>query len=123
MTKHEDKTEMLWQSFKERLCTRDFSEIHFNLRELIQVAEGLDDLASLFTSDEIDNVIQNLPLEKSLGPHGFNTDFMKRCWSTNGPDFYDLCAEFHRGNICLQSINGSHIVLIPKTDNSKKVGD
>jgi hypothetical protein len=48
---------------------------------------------------------------------------MKRCWGTIAPDFYDLCVEFYRDNICLQSINGSHIVLIPKIDNPKKVGD
>jgi hypothetical protein len=122
LTKHEDKVDALWLSFKERLGTSEFSEIHFNLRELIQIADGLDDLASPFSSQEIDKVIQNLPLGKSPDPDGFNTDFMKKCWGIIALDFYELCAEFYRGNICLQSINGSHIVLIPKIDNPRKVG-
>jgi hypothetical protein len=38
-------------------------------------------------------------------------------------DFYDLCQEFFDGNICLQSINGSHIILIPKKDHPTNVVD
>jgi hypothetical protein len=38
-------------------------------------------------------------------------------------DFYDLCDNFHQGNICLKSINGSYIILVPKKDNPQKVGD
>jgi hypothetical protein len=37
-------------------------------------------------------------------------------------DFYALCHGFYEGNICMQSINGSHIVLIPKKDNLSKIG-
>jgi hypothetical protein len=38
-------------------------------------------------------------------------------------DFYQLCADFFDNNICLQSINGSYIVLIPKVDNPMVVSD
>jgi hypothetical protein len=37
--------------------------------------------------------------------------------------FYDLCAGFYNMNICLQSINGSFIVLVPKKDNPSSVND
>ena len=38
-------------------------------------------------------------------------------------DFYNLCQAFNDGEICLQSINGSHIVLIPKIDGATKASD
>jgi hypothetical protein len=31
-TKHEDKAEILWQTFRERLGTSEFSQMHFNLK-------------------------------------------------------------------------------------------
>lgn len=77
------------------------------------------DLSSLeepFTHEEIDMVVANLPSDKSPGPHGFNTDFIKRCWHIIKFDFDDLCQAFHSGEVCLQSINHSYITLIPKVD-------
>jgi retron-type reverse transcriptase len=38
-------------------------------------------------------------------------------------EFYDLCQGFYEGKICMQSINGSHVVLIPKKDNPTRIGD
>jgi retron-type reverse transcriptase len=38
-------------------------------------------------------------------------------------DFYTLCSGFYEGNIYMQSINSSYIVLIPKKDNPSKIGD
>jgi hypothetical protein len=67
--------------------------------------------------------IQNLPSDKSLGPDGFNGDFLKKCWPTISQDFYDLCQGFYEGNICMKSINSSHIVLVPKIDNPTTIGD
>ena len=57
-------------------------------------------------------------LIKSPGPDGFNTGFVERCWPVLKQDFYNLCHAFHTGNLSLQSINGSFIVLIPKSDGA-----
>jgi hypothetical protein len=38
-------------------------------------------------------------------------------------DYYKICQGFYEENICMQSINGSHITLVPKIDNPTKVGD
>lgn len=38
-------------------------------------------------------------------------------------DFYHLCDTFHAGSLCLQSINGSHITLIPKVDAPSHASD
>ena len=47
----------------------------------------------------------------------------KKCWPIIKHDFYNLCQEFYDGNVCLQSINGSYITLIPKIDGPSKVND
>lgn len=72
---------------------------------------------------EVDSVIKHLPSYKSLGPDGFNTDFVKKCWQIICDDLYNLYSAFYNGDICLQSINGSLITLIPKHDNAVKVAD
>ena len=69
--------------------------------------------------EEIDRVIQHLP----PGLDGFNTDFIKKCWSLIKDDFYNMCQAYFSCNICLQSINGSHITLIPERDGVTRVSD
>jgi hypothetical protein len=83
----------------------------------------LHQLADPFTAAEIDSIINNLPNGKSPGPDGFNSNFMKKCWQIISHEFYDLCTRFYENNICLQSINGSYIVLIPKKDNPMTIND
>ena len=36
---------------------------------------------------------------------------------------YKLCNDFYNGDVCLQSINGSLITLVPKLDSAIKVSD
>jgi hypothetical protein len=108
---------------KRDLGRSDFTQMHFNLDELIEEAENLEELVAPFSKDEIDGIIKNLPLGKSPGPDGFNSDFMKKCWGVVASDFYELCNGLYNEEICLQSINGSFIVLVPKVANPIKVGD
>jgi hypothetical protein len=75
-----------------------------------------------FSKPKIDNII-NVPLEKSPDPDGFDLEFMKRRWVVICIDFYDFCNGFYNHNICLRSINGSYITLIPKQDNPVSVND
>lgn len=88
----------------------------FYLSNLFADQVGLSWLEDPFTHEEIDQVVASLPSDKSPGPDGFNTDFIKKCWPINKHDFYELCHAFYRGEVCLQSINGSYITLIPKVD-------
>lgn len=60
-------------------------------------------------------MVATLPSDKAPGPDGFNTNFLKKCWPIIQHDFYAVCHAFHSGNVCLQSLNGSHIALIPET--------
>jgi hypothetical protein len=85
--------------------------------------DSLQWLDSPFSKQEIDSIIAALPLDKSPSPDGFNTNFIKKCWHIISQDFYDLCEQFYHEDVCLRSINGSFIVLVPKKENPQSVGD
>lgn len=120
---HDKKATMLWVAYKERLGTTEYSEMLFDLSSLLALDDDLDWLQAPFTVEGIDKVVKALPHNKVPGPNGFNTNFIKKCWPTISSDFYELCAAFFDGEICLQSINGSYVTLVPKNDASSLVGD
>jgi hypothetical protein len=60
--------------------TSEFTHMYFNLNELLQRENNLEALVSPFTHEEINGILMNLPSGISLGPDGFNTNFMKKCW-------------------------------------------
>jgi len=93
------------------------------LNSLLQADHDLSFLVNPFQKEEIDAVVRHLPSNKAPGPDGFNTDFLKRCWPIICAEFYQFCNAFYDGNVCLQSLNGSHITLIPKHDNAVKISD
>jgi hypothetical protein len=123
VTEHSEKANLIWLAFKERLGTSNFTSLGFDLSAHFSQGADWNNLVGNFTRSEIDAVVKGLPSDKSLGPDGFNTNFVKHCWSIICEDFYNLFDAFHSGNICLQSINGSHITLIPKKDGAIKVPD
>jgi hypothetical protein len=51
----------------------------FNLSSLIQPVSNLSTLEMPFSRSEIDQIIKNLPSNKSPGPDGFNMDFVRKC--------------------------------------------
>jgi hypothetical protein len=120
---HQTKENILWDAFKERLGTSDSPEMMFNLEQLLNRADNLEWLSDPFSMEEIDAVVASLPSDKSPGPDAFNTDFVKKCWPLIIFDFHKLCEDFHAGNICLQSLNGSHITLLSKVDSPTRVSD
>jgi hypothetical protein len=98
----------------------EYHNMHFDLDSILIPTNDLEDLVLPFSNDD---VVSNLKTDKSLGPDGFNTDFMKKCWAVIKHDFYDVCGGggFNH-EICLWSINGSYVTMIPKIDNPSKVG-
>jgi hypothetical protein len=73
------------------------------------------------TIEEIDNVIEFMPKDKSPGPDGLIGAFMKRFWYLQ--PFYDLCMSFFDGNMDLQSLNTAYITLIPKINCPEVAAD
>jgi hypothetical protein len=115
---HDEKASILWESFRSRLGVYEFTHMYFNLSSLLHRTDNMHILEEHFSHEEINGIIKNLLSEKSLGPDGFNSNFMKKCWTTISADFYDLCLAFYDHNINIQSINGSYITLIPKKQQS-----
>jgi hypothetical protein len=74
---HEGKGSIIWEACKERLGMTEFSQMQFNLSEILEPMGHLEHLIEPFTSEEIDNITKNLPSGKSPRPDGLNTDFMK----------------------------------------------
>jgi hypothetical protein len=120
---HTEKEAMLFQAFKDRLGTSQQTSMVFNLSSLIQPISNLSELEMPFSHHEIDQIIKNLPTNKSPGPDSFNTDFVRKCWPVIALDFYELCDKFYEGSICMDSINGSYVTLIPKHSSPASVGD
>jgi hypothetical protein len=116
VSEHSAKADLIWESFKEKLGVSSFQGINFHLPSLLQSVHDLSFLVTPFTKEEIDLAVRHLPSYKAPGPDGFNTDFLKRCWPI-------ICVAFYNGEVCLQSLNGSHITLIPKHDNAIRVLD
>jgi hypothetical protein len=113
---HDGKAELLWLALKERMGTSDSPTMHFNLNSLFGSPEHPDILQALeapFSDSEIDDIIKNLPNDKSLGPDGFNIEFIKSYWHIIGPDIKDLIKDFYNEKISLESINYSFITLVP----------
>jgi hypothetical protein len=123
ITSHEGRANLLWESYKQRLGISEFTHIYFDLQELLVRAENLEDLEEPFTKEEIDAIIKDLPIDKCPGQDGFNSDFLRKCWPIVCHEYYKICQGFYAENICMQSINGSHITLVPKIDNPTRVGD
>ena len=80
-------------------------------------------LAAPILEDEIDSVVKRMPIDKALGPDGFNRFFLKNCWQFIKGDFYSLCSDFYSGNPNLGCINTSYITLVLKKDSPKTVSD
>jgi hypothetical protein len=111
---HNEKAALLYTTYKERLGQSRHIHFPHELQSLIEEVDGLHSLSAVFTKEEIDEVIKELPTDKAPGPDGFNGMFIKRCWHIIKQDFYDLCKDFLDGKVDLQSINDSLITLIPK---------
>ena len=47
-------------------------EMCFDLYSIIHRVEGLDSLTKMFSKEEMDNTVKNMPIDKSPGPDGFN---------------------------------------------------
>jgi hypothetical protein len=97
--------------------------MYFDLDSIMHEESKLEILHEPFSTKEIDAIVSNLPSGKSPSPDGFNSDFLKKCWTIISGKFYELYHGFFNSDICLQSINGLYIVLVPKVDNPSYVGN
>jgi hypothetical protein len=75
---------LLWDAFKERLGTTKYTRMHFSRILFLESRHGLEVLTAPFTHEDIDSIVKQIPNDKSSGPDGFNTKFMKTVgWSSH----------------------------------------
>jgi hypothetical protein len=121
-SEHEHKAAILWNSFKDRLGQTEATLMQFDLSTLIQPVE-FGELDQEFSHNEIDKLIAELPLDKALGPYGFNGMFLKKCWPIIKEDFYALFDDLYHEQVSLQYLSSLYITLVPKTHNPTGVND
>ena len=69
--------------------------MHFDLEDLLGNQINPDifkDIEQPFLDEEINNVVKDLPTDKSPGPDGFNDEFLKDCRDIIGADVRNLGA-------------------------------
>jgi hypothetical protein len=67
---HEDKATIIWEAFKERLGTLEYTQMHFNLDELTESVPHLEHPVEPFSKEEIDNIVANMLSESHQGQMG-----------------------------------------------------
>jgi hypothetical protein len=70
------KLGVLWNAYKDRLGISEFTDIFYELSELIQPS-FLPCLDDPFTLDELLDILKDMPPDHALGPDGFNEVFFK----------------------------------------------
>ena len=120
---HAGKALELYQTYKNRLGRAEPHDMKFDLTQLFKKVEGLDVLTKPFTHEEIDKVVQEMPLDRAPGPDGFNGCFLKSCWHIIKHDFYTLCADFYDGKLDLHILNSGFSTLIPKSYSPETAND
>ena len=90
-----------------------FLEMH-NVPRLNQ--EEIENMNRPITSTEIENVIKNLPTNKSPGPDGFTGEFYQTFREEITPIFLKLFQNIAEGGALPNSFYEATITLIPKPD-------
>lgn len=70
-----------------------------------------------FTKDEIWAAVKSMDPLKASGIDGFSTLFYQHFWHIVGLEVSSFCLVVIRGEITIEEINQTHIVLIPKVSN------
>jgi hypothetical protein len=65
VTSHPKNAALLWEEFKKRLGDSIQIEMHFNLQNLV-VAHDVEQLDELFTKQDIDLIVKNMPSDRPL---------------------------------------------------------
>jgi hypothetical protein len=113
-TSHKDKESLLWQAFKDRLGTSEFSGFYIHPEDFINKADFLADFEDDFTKAKIDGINKSLPNDKSPDQYGFSNEFLKKCWPIIRQDFYKLCKDFQQSTSLSQKYQQVLYHLDPK---------
>lgn len=88
-------------AYTDRLGVIEFQSILLDLNTLFTY-QAISSLDESFINEEIDKVVAHLLSDKSHGPYGFNTDFVKKCWPIVKYCIYALWHAFIRGHMYVE---------------------
>jgi hypothetical protein len=67
----------------------------------------------------MDQVVQEMPNGKALGPDGFTVEFFKSYWEVVKYDIYGVVEDSKQSTSILKDLNATMITLIPKENESR----
>lgn len=94
------------------------------LREMMQSMVSMEDNEMLVRSIiyvEIEDVVFQLGADKAPGSNGFSALFYQFAWEDISNEVCGMVHEFFEGEVGLEGIDSTNIVLIPKVDNLESV--
>jgi hypothetical protein len=80
-------------------------------------------LTRLFTPDEVDIALAQMPALKAPGPNGFGVSFFNQHWDTTGDTVRGAVLNFLNNGIFDPAINATYLALIPKVSPAISVHD
>lgn len=80
-------------------------------------------LLAPYSKDEIEKVVNQMFPTKAPGPDGFPALFFQKYWNIVGQNTISNCLNILIDGASLKEWNKTNIVLIPKIDNPRSVGD
>jgi hypothetical protein len=84
----------------------------------------LSSLEAPFNEEEVHEVIDDLASDKAPGPDGFIGAFLKSAWHIIKTDIMlAMCFFFDQHEQHFKQLNSSHMVLVPKKRDTKRLGD
>lgn len=112
---HGAKVEALTAHFRDLLGVSGQSVWNFDVAALYQGSQQASaSLVLPFTEDEAKQAISEMNRNSAPGPDGFGPSFYKAAWSVIRSQVLDLLVHFQQGDVDLERINRSYMVLIPK---------
>ncbi|VFQ73390.1 unnamed protein product [Cuscuta campestris] len=82
-----------------------------------------DSMVKLPLEEEIKTAIWQLNPNSSAGPDGYNGEFFKKFWDTIKEDIISATHEFFLGIPIPKAFGSTYIILIPKMEGAKAIGD
>lgn len=73
-------------------------------------------MIQILTKDQIKHVFWSIPIQKALGPYGYNSCFFRTAWNIVGEEICLAIRDFFINGKILKRINAIVISLIPKVE-------
>lgn len=80
-------------------------------------------LEAPFFEEEILDGLRSYDVDKAPGPNSFNLKFLQNFWLLIKDDVIEMFTDFHRSGSFVKYLNATFIVLVPKKEGAKCIGD